>query len=52
LKTTRGFLTLRGPSPPRMQVATHLEVHCSALADFGCLIRTFALSSPAPSSIG
>lgn len=47
LNTTRGLLTLRGPSPPRMQVATHLDVHCSALADFGCLILTCALSSPA-----
>jgi hypothetical protein len=37
-----------GPWPPRMQVATHLEMNCNALANLGCLIRTFALSSHSP----
>jgi len=46
------LLTLRGPSPgapppPRMQVPTHLVVHCSALADLGCLIRSAFPSPPA-----
>lgn len=46
------LLTLRGPSPgapppPRMQVPTHLVVHCNALADLGCLIRSCFPSPPA-----
>lgn len=46
------LLTLSGPSPgapppPRMQVPTHLVVHCSALADLGCLIRSCFPSPPA-----
>lgn len=50
LKTTRGLLILRGPSPgdpkpPLMQVLTHLTVQVSAFLDLGRWIRGFLQSS-------
>ena len=42
------LLILSGPSPspPRMQVLTHLTVHFSAFLDLGRCILCFLLSSP------
>lgn len=52
LKTTRGLLTFKGPSPgepapPRMHVPTHLIVHDSAFLDLGRWILAGFPSSPA-----
>lgn len=49
LKTTKGFLMLSGPSPgdpspPRMQVLTHLVVQDSAFLDLGRWILGFLQS--------
>ncbi|GMH06671.1 hypothetical protein Nepgr_008511 [Nepenthes gracilis] len=55
LKTTSGRLTFRGPSPgdpspPRMQVVTHLMVHASDFLDLGRWILGFLQSSAAAHS--